>query len=32
MSFGVKDLWLGWHLTAFPHYGYRSFTFVQDDA
>ena len=29
---GVKNLCLWWRLTAFPHYGNRSFTFVQDDA
>ena len=28
---GVKNLCLWWRLTAFPHYGNRSFTFVQDD-
>ena len=28
---GVKNLWLWWHLTAFPHYGNRSFAAAQDD-
>ena len=27
----MKNLCLWWRLTAFPHYGNRSFTFVQDD-
>ena len=29
---GVKNLLCWWRLTAFPHYGNRSFTFASDDA